>query len=160
MTATPIAESNRSFLEKVKNQGKLSDLYDARDLSEIVFRVMRDLMTEDTINRVDSELHEEAVETDNKTLQTEISDLWKDSNPLVGWLSRIRPPFKAPPPAGIDDNLFITRVEQEGGLPPTTSGETLIKAVFSATKDELSEDRIREVAGCLPGKVRQLWEQA
>jgi uncharacterized protein (DUF2267 family) len=35
-----------------------------------------------------------------------------------------------------------------------------IKAVFSATKDELSEERIQEIAGFLPDKIRELWEQA
>ncbi|PSB14246.1 DUF2267 domain-containing protein, partial [filamentous cyanobacterium CCP2] len=40
-----IADEHRSFLEKVMVKGGLADLYDARDLTEVVFRVMRDLMT-------------------------------------------------------------------------------------------------------------------
>jgi uncharacterized protein (DUF2267 family) len=32
--------------------------------------------------------------------------------------------------------------------------------VFSATKDELSEERIKEITNWLPGKVRELWEEA
>jgi uncharacterized protein (DUF2267 family) len=32
--------------------------------------------------------------------------------------------------------------------------------VFSATKDELSEERIQEVANFLPDEIRQLWETA
>jgi uncharacterized protein (DUF2267 family) len=35
-----------------------------------------------------------------------------------------------------------------------------VKAVFSATKGELSSERTQEIAGFLPGTVRQLWEAA
>lgn len=89
-----------------------------------------------------------------------MSDLWKDTNPIVGFLSRIRKPLTAPPPAGIDDNLFLTRVASEGAVPPNTSAEQIVSAVFSATKEELSPERGQEVANALPGRVRQLWEQA
>lgn len=155
-----IQDKDRGFLDKVMAEGELADPYDARDLTEIVYRVMRDLMTGEEIQRVEKELHHDVMQTDEKRLQMEVADLWKDTNPLVGFLSRIRPPFQAPPPAGIDDNLFITRVANEGGLPPTVSPEKIIKAVFSATKDELSEERIQEITECLPGRVREFWQQA
>jgi uncharacterized protein (DUF2267 family) len=32
--------------------------------------------------------------------------------------------------------------------------------VFAATKDELSQERIQEIAGWLPDRIRELWEQA
>jgi len=32
--------------------------------------------------------------------------------------------------------------------------------VFSATKDELSPERIEEISSWLPDKVRQIWEEA
>ncbi|MCY7273466.1 MAG: DUF2267 domain-containing protein [Phormidesmis sp. CAN_BIN44] len=35
-----------------------------------------------------------------------------------------------------------------------------VEAVFSATKDELSDDRIQEVANFLPDEVRAIWEKA
>ena len=38
--------------------------------------------------------------------------------------------------------------------------EQVVKAVFSATKDELSEERVKEIANCLPPRVRQMWETA
>ena len=41
-----------------------------------------------------------------------------------------------------------------------TCAETAVKSVFSATKDELSEERIKEVAGFLPDEIRQLWNEA
>jgi uncharacterized protein (DUF2267 family) len=157
-----IANEHRTFLEKVMVKGGLADPYDARDVTEIVFRVMRDLMTKDTIEHVEAELHKEAMPTDKQKAlnELEISDLWKDTNPIVGFLSRIRPPFQGEPPKGIDSNLFLTRVASEGGLQPSTDTEKVVTAVFSATKDELSQERIQEIAGWLPDRVRELWEQA
>jgi uncharacterized protein (DUF2267 family) len=155
-----ISAQHRPFLEKVMLAGGLSDPYDARDITEVVFRVMRDLMTKDTIERVEGELHEEVLATQDKTLQMEVADLWKDTNPIVGFLSKIRQPLNAPAPAGIDDSLFIRRVNNEAGIGPDVDVAQVIKAVFSATKAELSAERNQEVAGCLPGRIRTLWEQA
>ncbi|HEY9709578.1 MAG TPA: DUF2267 domain-containing protein [Oculatellaceae cyanobacterium] len=159
-TTTAIASEHQSFLEKVMVKSGFGDLYDARDFSEVVFRVMRDLMTTETIERVEGELHEEVMPTKEKALQMEVADLWKDTNPIVGFLSRIRQPLRGPAPIGIDSNLFLTRIANEGALPPTVQPEQALQAVFSATKDELSEERIQEIATCLPDQVRQLWEQA
>lgn len=157
---TVITQSNLSFLEKVMAKANLENVYEAKDLTEIVYRTMRDLMPTEAIDNVGSELHQKALETNQQILQDEIADLWKDSNPLVAWLSRIRPPFKGSAPFTIDDNLFITRVEQEGAMPERTTGEIVIKAVFSSTKDELSQERIHEVSEFLPGKIKELWQQA
>ena len=128
-------------------KGNIEDIYDARDITEIVFRTMRDLMTNEAQADVASDLHTTTLETDKKALSGEISDLWKDSNPLVRFLSKIRPPLK------FSDDTFLFRIEKEAGLPKTTGPNTVVKAVFSATKEELSGDRIAEVAEFLPGKV-------
>jgi uncharacterized protein (DUF2267 family) len=155
-----IPDEHRSFLEKVMVKGGFADLYDSRDFTEVVFRVMRDLMTTDAADRVEAELHKEVLPTQEKALQMEVADLWKDTNPIVGFLSRLRKPLRGPAPAGIDSNLFLTRVANEGALPPTVEREQAVKAVFSATKDELSEERIQEIADSLPDRVRELWKQA
>jgi uncharacterized protein (DUF2267 family) len=157
---TAIADEHRSFLEKVMVKSGFADLYDARDFTEVVFRVMRDLMTTEAADRVEAELHQEAVPTKEKALQMEVADLWKDTNPIVGFLSRIRKPLRGPAPVGIDSKLFLTRVANEAGIPGTIEREQAVKAVFSATKDQLSEERIQEIATCLPDYVRGLWEQA
>lgn len=150
----PIPDEHMPFLEKVMVRGKLTDLYDARDITEVIFRTMRDMMTNEAVDRVESELHEPMEPTDEKALQNEVADLWHDTNPLVRFLSRVRPPLI------IKEDTFLFRIRQESGLPPQTEVETVIKSVFSATKEDLSDDRIQEIAGFLPGKIRQMWEEA
>ncbi|MBE9228011.1 DUF2267 domain-containing protein [Phormidium sp. LEGE 05292] len=158
--AVPIADKDMPFLQKVMLKAGLSEPYDARDLTEVVYRVMRDLMTTDAADRVAAELHEEAMPTEDKALQMEISDLWRDTNPIVGFLSRVRPPWQGPGIFKINDDRFLFRVANEGGMPQNVDREQVVKAVFSATKDELSKERIEEIADWLPGRVRQLWEEA
>ncbi|MBD2361485.1 DUF2267 domain-containing protein [Anabaena minutissima FACHB-250] len=158
--STAIQERDIPFLEKVKVESGLPDVYDARDITEVVFRVMRDLMTTEAADRVEEELHEPAEITDDKSLQLEIADLWHDTNPLVGFLSRVRPPWQGPGIFKIDSDRFLFRVANEGGMPPNVDREQAVKAVFSATKEELSPERIQEIASWLPGKIRQLWEAA
>ena len=150
----PIATKDMPFLEKVMVKGALEDIFDARDITEVVFRTMRDMMTTEASDRVVEELHKEAEPTEDKALQNEIADLWKDTNPIVSFLSRIRPPLI------IRSETFLRRIRQEGSLQPDVKPETIVKAVFSATKDELSEERKKEIAGFLPDEIRLLWNEA
>jgi uncharacterized protein (DUF2267 family) len=160
------ADKDRSFLEYVMAEGGFADPYDARDFTEVVFRIMRDLMTTEAADRVADELHEEILPTDDKVLQMEVTDLWKDTNPLVAFLSRVRPPWQGPGIFKINSDRFFFRAANEGGLerPPDhkdADRKQAVKAVFSATKRELSEERIQEIASWLPEDgVRELWEQA
>jgi len=149
-----IATKDMDFLKKVMLKGNIPSIYDARDLTEVVFRTMRDLMTTEATEKIASELHKEASSTDKKAAQEEIAELWKDSNPLVRLLSQIRPTLN------FDDDTFLFRIEKEGGLPKTTGPNTVVKAVFNATKEELSAERIAEITKFMPGKVRTLWEEA
>ena len=154
MTTVPIADKDKPFLEKVMRQGNLPDIFDARDITVVVFRTMRDLMTTEAADQVAEELHKEALPTEKKALQDEIADLWKDTNPIVAFLSRIRPPLQ------IDSDLFLRRINQEASLSREVEVTTVIQALFSATKDELSPERVQEIAGFLPGQIRQMWESA
>jgi uncharacterized protein (DUF2267 family) len=150
-----ISTQHRPFLEKVQQQAGLEDLYDARDITEVVFRTMRDVMTTEAADRVASELHKDAMpNAEDKSLHTDVAQLWKDTNPLVAFLSRVRPPLEVKP------ENFLRRIRQEGGLQPGLAPETAVKAVFTATKDELSSERIEEISNFLPGEIQVLWEQA
>lgn len=142
------------FLEQVRQQAGLEDVYDARDITEVVFRTMRDLMSNEASDRVAEELTVQALPTDDQALGKQVSVLWRDTNPLVALLSRIRQPLVIKP------ETFLFRVQQEAGLQRGISSERVVSAVFSATKAELSEDRIQEIGTCLPGEIRQLWERA
>ncbi len=160
------ADPNRSFLEKVMVDGGFADPYDARDFAEVVFRVMRDLMSTESAERVEAELHEDAMPTKEKALQMEVADLWRDTNPLVDFLSRVRPPWQGPGIFKIDSDRFFFRVANEGGFErgsehKDAERKRAVKAVFSATKAELSQERIQEIASWLPeGGVRELWQEA
>jgi uncharacterized protein (DUF2267 family) len=160
-TGIPIATKDTPFLEKVQLKSGLSDLYDARDVTEVVFRTMRDMMTKEAVENVAEELHKplDAGNPDRTLytatpLATEIEDLWKDTNPIVNLLSKIRPPLV------IKSDTFLFRVKQESGLQATVSPEQAVEAVFSATKDELSQERIQEIAHFLPDEIRSIWEKA
>ncbi len=155
-----IADEHRSFLEQVSVKGGFADLYDARDFSEVVFRVMRDLMTTEASDCVESELKGQVMPTEEKALQMEVAELWHDTNPIVSFLSRVRPPWQGPGIFKIDSDRFLFRVANEGGLPRTIDREQAVSAVFSATKAELSDERIQEIAEWLPEQVLQLWQQA
>ncbi|HEY9602022.1 MAG TPA: DUF2267 domain-containing protein [Allocoleopsis sp.] len=146
-----------AFIEIVMQKGHLEDAHIAKDVTELVFRTMRDLMTTEASDRVAAELHEqkEVVPTDApKPLPDKVEDLWQDTNPIVGFISRIREPLK------IDSESFLYRIRQEAHLPEGISSETVVSAVFSATKEELSPERIEEIASFLPEKVQEMWRQA
>jgi uncharacterized protein (DUF2267 family) len=157
----PIATKDMPFLQKVMVKAELPELYDARDITEVVFRTMRDMMTNEAVDNVSEELHTPIEEGNaDKTLYTatplatEVSDLWEDTNPIVHFLSRVRPPLK------IKSDTFLFRIRQEAGLPRAIPPEEAVSAVFSATKDELSQERIQEISSFLPDKIRELWENA
>ena len=153
-SSVAIASKDLPFLEKVLAKGDLGDVFDARDITEVVFRTMRDVMTTEASDRVAQELHAPAETTDDKALQNEVADLWKDTNPIVAFLSRIRPPLN------IKSDTFLFRIQQESALQRDTDVEKVVKAVFSATKEELSQERIQEISQFLPGTIRQLWDEA
>ncbi len=159
-SSAPIAEKDLPFLEKVMVNGGLPDIFDARDITEVAFRVMRDLMSTEAADRVEAELHKPAEITEDKALQMEIAELWHDTNPIVGFLSRVRPPWDGPGIFKIDSDRFLFRVANEGTMPPNADREKVVMAIFSATKDELSQERIQEIASWLPDVVRKMWEEA
>jgi uncharacterized protein (DUF2267 family) len=142
MTAVTMTAPEKAFLEKVMQRADLPDIYDARDITLVVFRTLRDMMTTKASDRVQASFNDD-----------EIAKLWKDDNPIVALLSRIRPPLE------IDAESFMRRVAQEGGLPRGTTANGAVIAVFSAVREELPAERIQEIAEVLPSGIRILWEQ-
>lgn len=153
--SVPIASEEMAFLEKIQLKGNLNDIYDARDITEVVFRTMRDLMNQETVEEIAQGLQVAALpKTDEKALQTDVAELWKDRNRLVRFLSNLRPPLD------FDAETFLYRIRQEAGLPKSTGPKTVLKAVFSATKEELDADLVQTISRVLPGEIRSLWEAA
>ncbi|HEY9735228.1 MAG TPA: DUF2267 domain-containing protein [Trichocoleus sp.] len=136
--------AQQTFLETIQTKGNLKDLKEARHAAEVVYRTMRDVMPNEAIDRVSDELDDAPGNAE---------DLWTDTNPLVYFLSRVRPQLDIKP-----DN-FLVRLRQEANL-PGSDAETIIKAVFSATKEELSQERIAEIANYLPGEISDYWNEA
>jgi uncharacterized protein (DUF2267 family) len=142
MTSVQFSDTEKRFLQKVMQRASLPDIYDARDLTLVVFRTMRDLMTTEASDRT------EAAFEDDK-----IAQLWKDDNPIVAFLSKLRPPLE------IDSETFLRRIKQEGGVPKDVSPEAVVIAVFSAAREELPPEQAQEIAGFLPDALKVMWEQ-
>ncbi len=143
-----------SFLEKVMLKAGLDDLYDARDITEVVFRTMRDLMPNEVADRIAAELDVQAYPTEDQALGKDVAVLWQDTNPFVAWLSRIRAPLD------IKAETFLFRVQQEGGLQRGIEPDQAVRAVFAATKAELSEACIQEIQSFLPEQIQRMWVNA
>lgn len=136
------SEIEQAFLQKVMQRASLPDIYDARDLTLVVFRTLRDMMTTEASQRT------AAAFADDKLAQ-----LWKDDNPIVAFLSKVRPPLV------IDSETFLRRIKQEGGVPKDVSPEAVVIAVFSAAREELPPERCQEISGFLPSGLKVLWDQ-
>lgn len=136
------SKTERAFLEKVMKRASLPDIYDARDLTTIVFRTMRDLMTTETDQQTEAAFKD-----------ADLAEIWRDDNPIVSFLSRFRPPLE------IDEELFLRRIKQEGGVPKNVSAEAVVVAVFSAARESISAEQAQEISKVLPGGLRVMWEQ-
>ncbi|MGC9504158.1 DUF2267 domain-containing protein [Baaleninema sp.] len=136
------------FSQAVSDRAQLGDVYDARDLAEVVFRSMRDLMTTDAAKGVAEDL------SSSQNADAEMVDLWKDTNPVTSGLSRVRRPLE------YDGETFLFRVAQEGGLPKDKDVKTVVNAVFAALKARLSDSSIAAITEVMPGEVKQMWKSA
>ncbi|MEO1591397.1 MAG: DUF2267 domain-containing protein [Cyanobacteria bacterium J06632_22] len=142
MASEKFTPTEKAFLEKVMKKASLPDIYDARDITIVVFRSLRDLMTTDASERTAADLDDER-----------IARLWQDDNPIVSALSKLRPPLN------IDTETFLRRIRQEGGVPKDVTAEAAVIAVFSTVREELSQARIDEISGFLPEGLKVMWDQ-
>lgn len=137
-----MSPAEEAFLQKVMKKSNIPDIYDARDITIVVFRALRDLMTTESAEKI------EAAFDDDK-----IAKLWKDDNPIAATLSKLRPPLK------VDTETFLRRIKQEGGVPKDVSPESAVIAVFSTVREELPADRISAISNVLPDGLKVMWDQ-
>ncbi|MEL6468625.1 MAG: DUF2267 domain-containing protein [Cyanobacteria bacterium J06623_4] len=142
MAAKKMTPAEQAFLEKVMKKSSIPDIYDARDITIVVLRSLRDLMSTDASERTAAAFDDE-----------KIAQLWKDDNPIVAALAKLRPPLD------VDTETFLRRIRQEGGLPKDVSPESAVIAVFSTVRDELPPERVQEISGFLPDGLKVMWEQ-
>lgn len=120
----------------------------------MVFRTVRELMPLEASDRVAGELQKVTLQADDKPPHHEIASLWKDTNPLVRFFRRLRPAYQREP------DTFLFGIRQKAWVASGVDPEAVIKAVFSATKDELCPETIQEIACFLQGEIRRMWEEA
>lgn len=145
------AQEQKTFLDKVVERISLQTENDAQRAANIVFRILRDMMSNATDKRIEEDLKQRASEAEQ-----EVVDLWHDPNVMVAFFSRISPAQNL----HIRPQVFMLRLEEERALPEGVSPEEVTEAVFSATKEILSPERSQEIAEVFPAEIRQLWEQA
>ncbi|MEM9947301.1 MAG: DUF2267 domain-containing protein [Cyanobacteria bacterium P01_D01_bin.36] len=137
-----MSPNEEAFLKKVMQKSSIPDIYDAHDITIVVFRALRDLLSTDVSERTAAALDDE-----------QIAKLWQDDNPIVGALSKLRPPLK------VDTETFLRRIRQEGGVPKNVTPEAAVIAVFSTVREELPPERVQEIADFLPDGLKVMWEQ-
>lgn len=142
MPSAKMSPAEQAFLENVMKKSNIPDIYDARDITIVVFRALRDLMTTEAADRIGASFDDEKV-----------AKLWKDDNPIAATLSKLRPPLN------VDTKTFLRRVGQEAGVPKDVSAESAVIAVFSTVRDELSPERTQEISSFLPDGLKVMWEQ-
>ena len=146
-------EKNKAFLDKVIANTNLETVNEAQTATKVVFRILRDLLPREEVDKLADELRgEEAPNAD-----MEIKDLFKDTNPMVSFFSYISPIQQL----NISKDTFMLRLNQEGAVRHDTDPEEVTKAVFSATKDEISQSQIENVAKCISDdELRSIWLQS
>ena len=137
-----MSPAEETFLKKVMKKSSIPDIYDARDITIVVFRALRDLMSTEAASKVESSFDDD-----------KIAKLWKDDNPIAATLSKLRPPLN------VDTETFLRRIKQEGGVPKDVSPESAVIAVFSTVREELPAERAAEIASVLPDGLKVMWEQ-
>ena len=144
-------DKNKAFLDKVIANSNLETVNEAQTATKIVFRILRDLLPREEVDKLADELREDAPKAD-----MEIKDLFKDTNPMVSFFSYISPVQQL----NISRDTFMLRLQQEGAIRSDADAEQVTKAVFNATKDELSQEQIDNVTKCLNEEIRTIWQQA
>ena len=94
MPSKSMSPAEKAFLKKVMQRSSIPDIYDARDITIVVFRALRDLISTEVSERTEADLDDE-----------QITKLWKDDNPIVAALAKLRPPLN------VDTETFLRRIK-------------------------------------------------
>ena len=146
-------EENQKFFDKIIESTNLQTVNEAQVAAKVVYRLLRDMIPQDKVDQVASELE---TGTEASEADMEIKDLWKDTNPMVSFFSQFSPVRQF----NISPDVFKLRLQQEGALPTDCDPESVTKAIFRATKDELPQEQVQNISQSLSGDIRQWWEQA
>lgn len=142
----------KAFLQKVIDQSDLKSTNDAQSATEVLFRILRDMIPNEDVQKIEQELQTAATKGN-----TQVAELWTDPNVMVAFFSRVSPLRTLK----ISYGTAMLRLQQEAALPEGIKSEQVAIAIFSATKAELSDERIQDVANCLSDDgLRQMWKQA
>ena len=101
-------EKNKAFLEKVVAETNLETINEAQTATKVVFRILRDLLPREEVDKLADELRGEDIPNANM----EIKDLFKDTNPMVSFFSYISPIQQL----NISKDTFMLRLKQEGAV--------------------------------------------
>jgi len=136
------------FFEKVMINANLEDIFDARDATEVVFRLCA---YDDHWSR--RELVKNCTNKGTLRRCAAKRNCWPgDTNWLpVGWVEF---DFAAPSLVLSCSGLIV-----EAGLPRRVGGELLTKAVFAATKTNYLKNEFVKLPASLPDEIRQLWKR-
>ena len=146
-------EKNKAFLNKIIADTNLETINEAQTATKVVFRILRDLLPREEVDKLADELRGE----DAPNANMEIKDLFKDTNPMVSFFSYISPIQQL----NISKDTFMLRLKQEGAVRHDTDAEAVTKAVFSATKAEISQKQVENVAKCISDdELRSIWLQS
>ncbi|MEL6441808.1 MAG: DUF2267 domain-containing protein [Cyanobacteria bacterium J06621_8] len=147
------ASKNQTFLEKIIANTNLETYNEAQTAAKVVFRILRDLLPREEVDKLADELKGKEASKANM----ELKDLFKDTNPMVSFFSYISPIQQL----NISKDTFMLRLNQEGAIRHDADPEQVTAAVFNATKAELSSAQIKNVAQCISDQeLRILWQQA
>lgn len=129
------------FLQKVIDRSSLETENQAQTATNIVFRILRDMVSRETVDHVGEDLQMQDPDADMA-----LNDLWKDTNPMVSFFSRLSPVQKI----NFSPTLFMSRLNEEAALPVSVEAEEVVKAVFSALKKSFPMNACRKLLSRYP----------
>ena len=122
-----------TFYRRVMLEARRADLEDARRATASVFHALRDRLTADEAGQVAAQL------------PAELKRLWTGAE-IPG-----RRPLK------MDRDAFFERVRRETAQASLNEARAVVRAVFAALQDQLSQGEADDVLAQLPKDLKAVW---